>query len=116
MSTSTPDYSALMRYWRKQIGKNYRHGDGGGIAARLVVHGFIRSVPDVISMVMTMKMMIVATLLMMPAMAMLALAMILRPRPLGPLEELSAGPRSARGWACRHYEVAACDRGHWGLR
>ena len=54
-------------------------------------------------MVMTMNMMIMATLLMMPAMAMLALAMILRPRPLGPLEELPVGPRSARGWVCRNY-------------
>ena len=67
-------------------------------------------------MVMTMKMIILATLLIMPAMAMLALAMILLPRPLGSLEELPVGPRNARGWVCRNYEVAARDRGHWGLR
>ena len=57
----------------------------GKISVRLVFHGFIRSVPEVTSTVMTMKMMAMMALMMMPVRAMLMMAMTLRPRTLGPL-------------------------------
>ena len=55
------------------------------ISARPVFHGFARSVPEVTSTVMAMKMMAMMALAMMPVRAMLVMAMTLRPRPLGPL-------------------------------
>ena len=52
-------------------------------------------------MVMVMKMMNMTAPLIMPVMMMLAMAMIMQPRPLGLLVEVPVGPQSACG-ACRH--------------
>ena len=57
----------------------------GEISARPVFHGFVRSVPEVTSTVLTMKMVAMMALMTMPVRAMLMMAMTLRPRPLGPL-------------------------------
>ena len=57
----------------------------GKISVRPVFNGFVRSVPEVTSTVMAMKMMAMTALTMMPVRAMLMMAMTLRPRPLGPL-------------------------------
>ena len=73
----------------------------GKIAVRTVFHGFIPSGPEVTPMVMAMKMMSMTAPLIMPVVMMLAMAMIMQPRPLGLLVEVPVGPQSARG-ACRH--------------
>ena len=59
----------------------------GKIAVRTVFHGLIPSGPEVTSMVMAMKMMIMTALMIMPVMMMLAMALIMQPRPLGLLVE-----------------------------
>ena len=73
----------------------------GNIAVRPVFHGLIPYGPEVTSMVMAMKVIIMTALMMMPVMMMLAMAMIMQPWPLGLLVEVHVGPRSACG-ACRN--------------
>ena len=83
-SEPTPNYSATPWHSHMQIDKKTFVTAMGKISVRLVFHGFIRSVPEVTSTVMTMRMMAMMALMMMPVRAMLMMAMTLRPRPLGP--------------------------------
>ena len=62
---TTPNYSASMRHWKSRLKETFVTVMGE-ISVRPIFHGFIRSGPDVTSLVRTMKVMVMMALVMMP--------------------------------------------------